>query len=167
MKVCCCCCSIAKSCPILCDPMDCSMSGFPVLYYLPEFAQIHVHWVGDAIHPSHPLLSPSPPAFSLFQHHGLFQWVSFSHQAPEYWSISFSITSSNEYLGLISFRIDWFDLLAVQGTVTSLFQHYNSGASVLWCSACFMVQLSYPYTTTGKTMSDYIDLCQQSHVSAF
>ena len=89
------------------------------------------------------------------------------HQAPEYWSISFSITSSNEYLGLISFRIDWFDLLAVQGTVTSLFQHYNSGASVLWCSACFMVQLSYPYTTTGKTMSDYIDLCQQSHVSAF
>ena len=84
-----------------------------------------------------------------------------------YWSFSFNINPSSEYSGLISFSIDWFDLLAVQGTLKSLLQHHGSKASILYHLAFFMVQLSYPYTTTGKTMSDYIDLCQQSHVSAF
>ena len=113
------CCSVAQSCPTLCDPMDCGTWGFPVLHHLPEFAQTHVHWVGNAILPSHLLLSPSPPAFSLSQHRGLFQWVGSSIRWPKYWSFSFSISLSNQYSGLISFRIDWFDL-AVQGTLKSL-----------------------------------------------
>ena len=79
----CCCCSVTWLCPALCNPMDCSTPGFPVLHHLPEFAQIHLHWVGDAIQPSHPLLSPSPPAFNLSQHQGLFQWVSSSPQAAK------------------------------------------------------------------------------------
>ena len=103
--------------PTLCDPMDCSTPGFPILHDLPEFAQIHVHWVGDAIKPSHPLPPPSPPALNLSQHQGLIQWVSSSHQWPKYWSFSFIISPSNEYSGLISFIIDWFDLLAVQVTL--------------------------------------------------
>ena len=84
----------------------------------------HVHWIGDAIQPSHPL-SPPSPALNLSQHEGLFQWVSSSHQVAKYWSFSFSISPSNEYSGLISFRIDWFDLLAVQGTLKNLLQHHN------------------------------------------
>ena len=111
------CCSVSKSRPTLCDPMDCSTPGFPILHDLPEFAQIHVHWVGDAIKPSHPLPPPSPPALNLSQHQGLIQWVSSSHQWPKYWSFSFIISPSNEYSGLISFIIDWFDLLAVQVTL--------------------------------------------------
>ena len=107
--------SVAQSCPTLCDPIDYSTSGFPVHHRLLELAQTHVHWVGDAIQPSHSLSSPSPPAFSLSQHQRLFQWVSSSHQVPKYWSYSFSISPSNEYYGLISFRIDRFGLLAVQG----------------------------------------------------
>ena len=97
--------SVAQSCPTLFDPMDCSMPGFPV-HQLPELAQTHVHWVGDATQPSHPLLFPSPPAFNLFQHQGLVQWVSSLHQVPKYWSFSFSISPFKEYSGLISFRID-------------------------------------------------------------
>ena len=97
----------------LCDPMDCSMSGLPVHHQLPEFTQTHVHWVGDAIQPSHPPSSPSPPAFSLSQHQGLFQWISSWNQVAKYWSFSFNISPSNEYSGLISFRMDWLDLLAV------------------------------------------------------
>ena len=85
--------------------------GFPVLHYLPEFAQTHVHWFNDAIQPFHPLSSPSPPTFNLSQHQGLFQWVSSSHQMAIYWSFCFSISPSNEYLRLVSFRIDWFDIL--------------------------------------------------------
>ena len=98
---------------------------------LPEFTQTHVHWVGDAIQPSHPLLSPSPPAFNLAQHQGLFQWISSSHQVAKYWSFSFSISLSNEYSGLISFRMNWLDLLAVQGTLRNLLQHHSSKASIL------------------------------------
>ena len=113
--------------------MDCSMQVFPVLHHIPEFAQTHVHWVGDTIQPSHPLLFPSSPAFSLSQHQGLFQWINSSHQ-PKYWSFSFNISPSNEYSGLISFMIDWFDLLAVQGTLKSLLQHHSSKASIIWCS---------------------------------
>ena len=89
------------------NPMDCSTLGFPVLYHLPKLAQTHIYWISDAIQPSHPLLSPSPPAFNLSQHQGLFQWVGSLYQVPEYWSVSFSISPSNEYSALISFKIDW------------------------------------------------------------
>ena len=103
--------SVQFSRPVVydCDPMDCSTPGLPVHHQLPELAQTHVHWVGDAIQPSHLLSSPFPPTFNLSQHQGLFQWVSTSHQVAKIWSFSFSISPSNEYLGLISFRIDWFD----------------------------------------------------------
>ena len=130
--------------------MDCSLPGFPVLHHLLEFAQTHVHSVGDAIQLSHPLLSPSPSAFNLSQHQGLFIWVSSSHQ---YYSFSFSISPSNEYSGLISFRIDCFDFLAVQGTLESLLQHHSLKASILCHSAFFMVQLSHLYMTTGKAIA--------------
>ena len=133
--------------------MECSTPGFPVHHQLPELAQTHVHWVSDAIQPSHPLLFPSAPAFNLSQHQGLFKWVSSLHQMPKYWSFSFSISPSKEYLGLISFRIDWFDLLEVQGTIESLLQHHSSKASILWSSAFFIVQLSHPHMTTGKTIA--------------
>ena len=129
-------CSAGKSYPTLCDSMDYSMSGFPVLHCLPEFVQTHVHWFDDAIQPSHPL-SPSP-ALNLSQHQGLFQWGCSLH--PKYWSFSFNISPSNEYSGLISFRMDWLDLLAVQVTLKSLLQHHNSEASILQCSAFFIVQ---------------------------
>ena len=110
-----------ESCLTLCEAMDYSIPGFPVLYHPTEFAQTQVHWVSDAIQPSHPLSFPSPPAFNLSQHQGLFQWVSLCIRWPTYWSFSFS--PSNEYSGLISFRIDCFDLLAIQGSVKSLLQH--------------------------------------------
>ena len=97
---------VAQSCPTLCDPMNRSMPGLPVHHQLPEFTQTHIHWVGDAIQPSHPLSSPSSPAFNLSPHQGLFQWVSSSHQVAKYWSFSFSISPYNEYSGLISFRMD-------------------------------------------------------------
>ena len=132
--------------------MDCSTSGFPVHHQLPELAQTHVHQVGDAIQPSHPLLSPSPPAFNLPQHQGLFQWVSSCIRWPKYWSFSFSISPSKEYSGLISFTMDWLDLLAVQGTLKSLLQHHSSKASILWRSAFFIDQLSHPYMITAKTI---------------
>ena len=125
----------------------------PVHHQLPEPTQTHVHHVADALQPSHPLSSPSPPAFNLSQCQGLCQWVSSSHQVPKYWSFSFRISPSNEYSGLISFRMDWLDLLAIQGTLKSLLQHHSSTASILWRSAFFIVQLSYPHMTTGKTIA--------------
>ena len=129
--------------------MDCSMPGFLVHHQLPELTQTHFHWVGDAIQPSHPLSPPSPPAFN-FPSIRIFNSESVLHiRWSKYWSFSFSISPSNE--GLISFRMDWLDLLAVQGTLKSLFQHHSSKASVLQCSAFFIVQLSHPYMTTGKT----------------
>ena len=142
--------SVTQSCPTLCVPMNHSMPGLPVYHQLPEFTQTHVHWVGDTIQPSHPLSSPSPPALNLSQHQGFFQWVSFRIRWPKYWSFSFNISSSNEHPGLISFMMDWLDLLAVQGTLKSLLQHHSSKASILWRSAFFIVQLSHPYMTTGK-----------------
>ena len=142
--------SVAQSCPTLCNPMNCSMPGLPVHHQLPESTQTYVHWVGDAIQPSHPLSSPSSPALNLSQHQGLFKWVSYSHQVPKYWSFRFNISPSNEHPGLISFRMDWLDLLAVQGTLKSL-QHHSPKASILPHSAFFIVQLSHPYMTTGKT----------------
>ena len=131
--------------------MNCSTPGLPVHHQLPEFTQTHVHWVGDAIQPSHPLSSTSPPAPNPSQHQSFFQWVNSSHEVAKDWSFSFSIRPSNEHPGLISFRMDSLDLLAVQGTLNSLLQHHSSKASILRHSAFFTVQLSYPYMTTGKT----------------
>ena len=118
--------SVAQLCPTLCDPMDCSRPGLPVHHQLPEFTQTHVHWVNDAIQPSHPLLSPSPPALN-FPSIRVFSNASVLHiRWPKYWSFSFSISPSNEYSGLIYFRMDWFDLLAVQGTLKSLLKKKKS-----------------------------------------
>ena len=118
--------SVAQSCPTLCDPMNRSTPGLPVHHQLLEFTQTHGHRVSDAIQPSHPLsspllLTPIPPSIRVFSNEStlLMRW-------PKYWSFSFSISPSNEYSGLISFRIDWFDLLAVQGILKSLFQHHSS-----------------------------------------
>ena len=148
--------------------MDCRMPGFSVLHHLPEPAQTHFHWVGDAIQPPHPLLSPSPPLFSFSQHQGLFQWVNSLHQVAKVLEFQLQISPSNEYLGLISFRMDWLDLLAVQGSLKSFLQKHSSKASILWLSAVFVVQLSHPYMTTRKTIALTIQtFCQQSDVSAF
>ena len=145
--------SVTQSCPTVYNPMDCNMPGFSVHHQLPELAQTHVYRVGDAIQPSYPLSFPSPPAFNLSQHQGLLNESVVHIRWPNYWSFSFSISPSNEYSGLISFRMGWFDLLAVQGTLKSLLQRHSSKASVLQCSAFFMVQLSHPYVTTGKTIA--------------
>ena len=146
--------SVAQSCPTLCDPMDCSTPGLPVHHQLPEFTQTHVHWVGDAIQPSHPLSSPSPPALNLPSIKVFSNESALRIRWPKYWSFSFSISSSSEYSGLISFRMDWLDLLAVQGTLKSLLQHHSSKASILQRSAFFIVQLSHPYMSTGKNIDD-------------
>ena len=112
--------------------MDCSTPGLPVHHQLLEPTQTHVHRVGNAIQPSHPLSSPSPPAFSLSQHQGVFKNESvLPIRWPKYWSFSFNISPSNEYSELISFRMDWLDLLAVQGTLKSLLQHHSSKAPIL------------------------------------
>ena len=133
--------------------MDCSTPGFPVHHQLPELAQTPVHRVGDAIQPSHLLSSPSPPTFN-FPNTRVFSNESVLHiMEPKYWSLSFSISSSNEYSGLISFRIDWLDLLAAKGTLKSLLQHHSSKASILWCSAFFTIQPSHPYMTIEKNHS--------------
>ena len=124
--------SVTQSCLTPRNPMDCSMPGFPVHHQPPELTQTHVHRVGDAIQPSHPLLSPSAPAFNPSQHQGLSNESVLRIRWPKYWSLSFSINSSNEYSGLISFRMGWLDLLAVQVTLKSLLQHHSSKASVLW-----------------------------------
>ena len=129
--------SVAQSGPILCDPVDCSTPGFPVHHQLLEPTQTPVHHASDAIQPSHPLSSPSP-AFNLSQHQGLSNESVLQIGWPKYWSFSFSISPSNEYSALISFSIDWLDLLAVQGTLKSLFQHHSSEASILQCSAFFI-----------------------------
>ena len=130
--------------------MDCSMSGFPVLHYLPEFAQIHVHWIGDAIYLVLCclllILSSVFPSIRVFSNESVLHI-----RRPKYWS--FTISPSNDYSGLISFRMDWLDLLAVQGTLKSLLQHHSSKATILRCSAVFTVQLSHPYMTTGKTIA--------------
>ena len=145
--------SVAQSCPTLCDPMNRSTPGLPVHHHLPEFTQTHVHWVGDANQQSHPLSFPSPlplipPSIRVFSNESTLhmRW-------PKYWIFSFSTSPSNEHPGLISFRTDWLDLLAVQETLKSLLQHHSSKASGLQCSAFFIVQLSHPYMTTEKTIA--------------
>ena len=129
-----CCCSVAQLCPALCGPMDHSTPGFSGLQYLPEFAQTHVHRVSDATQTPHSLLLPSPLALNLSLQQGLFQWASSLHQVAKVWGASASISPSNEYSGLISLRIDGFDLLSVQGTLKSLLQHHNLKAAILQCS---------------------------------
>ena len=145
--------SVAQSCLTLCDPMNHSTPGLPVHHQLPEFTKTHVHRVSDAIQPSHPLsslllLPPIPPSIRVFSNESALhmRW-------PKYWSFSFSISPSKKHPGLISFRMDWLDLLAVQGTLKSLLQHHTSKTSILRCSAFFTVQLSNPYMTTGKTIA--------------
>ena len=144
--------SVAQLCPTLCNPMDCSMPGFSVHHQLPELSQTHGHRVGDAIQPCHLycplLLQPSSfPSIRVFYNESVLciRW-------PKFWSFSFSISPSNEYSGPISFRMDWLDLLAVQGTLKNLL-HHSSKASILRRSAFFMVQLSHSYMTTGKTIA--------------
>ena len=135
--------------------MYCNTPGLPVHHQLPEFTQTHVHGVSDAIQPSHPLLllPPIPPSIRVFSNESnlRMRW-------PKYWRFSFSISPSKEHPGLISFRMDWLDLLAVHGTLKSLLRHHSSKASILWRSTFFTVQLSHPYMTTGKTMPSHI-LC--------
>ena len=146
--------SVAQSCLTLFDPMDCSMPGLPVHHQLPEFTQTHDRWVGI---PSNHLILCCPFLLppSIFPNIRVF----FSDEEvlhirwPKYWSFSFTISPSNEYSGFISFRMAWLDLLAVQGTLKSLLQYHSSKASILRCSAFFMVQLSHPYMTTGKTIA--------------
>ena len=131
-------------CPTLCIPMDCSTPGFPVHHQLPELAQTDVHQVGDAIQPSHPLSSPSPPALNLPSIRVFSKELLLHIRWLKYWSFSFNISPSNEYSGLISFKIDWLNLFAVLGL---------SKASIRQCSGFIVVQLSHPYMTTGKTIS--------------
>ena len=133
--------------------MNHSTPGLPVHHQLPEFTQAHVHQVRDAIQPSYPLLSPSPPAFNLSQHQGLFKWVSSSHQVAKVLELQLQHQSFQWYLELISFRMDCLDLFAVQETLKSLLQHHSSKASILQCSAFFMVQLLHSYLTTGKNIA--------------
>ena len=134
----CCHCSVAKLCPALCDSVNCSTLGFSVLHYLPEFAHIHVHWVGDAKYLILCHLLFFPLFFSSIRVFSIESTLSSGGQSI---GASASATPSSEYSGLISFRIDWFDLLEVHRTLKSLLQHHSSKASVLWCSAFFMVQL--------------------------
>ena len=159
------CCSVIKSCSTLCDSMECSAPGSSVFHYLPEFVQIHVHWVGDAIQPSHPLSSPSPfasvfPSIRVFSSESALQlrW-------PKCWS--FNISPSNEYSGLIFFRIHWFDLPAVQGTLKSLLQHHSSKASILRHSVFFMIQFSHQYIATRKTTALTIQTFAQKRGDSF
>jgi len=161
------------------QPLNHSTPGLSIHHQLSEFTQIHVHGVSDAIQPSHPLsshfppapnpchpiflLPPIPPSIRVFSNESMLhmRW-------PKYWSFSFNIILSKEIPGLISFRRDWLDLLAVQGTLKSLLQHHSSKASILRLSAFFTVQLSYPYMTTGKTIAlTRLDLCWQSNISGF
>ena len=133
--------------------MNCSTPGLPVHHQLLESTQTHVHRVNDAIQPSHPLSSPSPPGLNLSQHQGLFHESGLCIRWSKDWSFSFNISPSSEHPGLVSFRKDWLDLLAVQGTLKSLLQHHSSRAAILRHSAFFIVQLSHPYMTTGKTIA--------------
>ena len=142
-----------QSCPTLCDPMDYSRPGLPVHHQLPEFSQTHIQlsqWRYPTISSCHPLLLPP----SIFPNIRVFSNESVLHiRWTKYWSLSFNISPSNEHPGLISFRMNWLDLLAVQGTLKSLLQHHSSKASILRHSVFFTVQLSHPYMTTGKTIA--------------
>ena len=149
--------TVEFSCSVVSDslqPMDCSTPGFPVHHQLPELAQTHVHQVVDAIQPTHPLSSPSPCCLQSFPASGSFQMSQFFASGGQSdWSFSFSVSPSKEYSGLLSFRINWFDLLAVQGNLKSRLQYHSSKASILWSSAFFIVQLTHLYMATRTTIS--------------
>ena len=147
-----CCCSVTRSCPTL-WPHWLQLARLPCPSLSPGVCSNSYPLSRDAIQPSHPLWSPSPPALNLSWHQGLFQWVNSLHQVAKILEFQLIISPSNEHPGLISFRMDWLDLLAVQGTLKSLLQHHSSKASILQCSAFFTVQLSHPYMTTGKTIA--------------
>ena len=156
--------SVAQSCLTLCNPMNCSTPGLPVHHHLREFTQTHVHRVRDAIQPSHPLSSlllPSiPPSIRVFSNESTLhiRW-------PKYWSFSVNISSANEHPGLISFRMDWLDLLAVQGTLKSLLQYHSSKASILRCSAFFTAQLSHPYISSVQFSRSVMSSSLRPHES--
>ena len=133
--------------------MNRSTTGLPVHHHLLEFTQTHIHRVRDAIQPRHPRSSLSPPAPSPSQHQSLFQWVNSSHEVAKVLELQLQYHSFQEIPGLISFRMDWLDFLAVQGTFKRLLQHHSSEVSILQRSAFFTVQLSHPYMTTGKTIA--------------
>ena len=133
---------------LLVTPWTAARQAFPSIII--SWSLLKLLSIESAIRPSHPLSSPSPPAFNLFQHRSLSNELVLCIRWPKYWSFNLSISPSNEYSGLISFNIDWFDL---RGTLKSLLEHHSSRASILWCSAFFMVQLSHPYVTTGKTIA--------------
>ena len=143
--------SVAQSCPTLFDSMDCSIPSLPVHHQLPEFTQTYVHWVSDTIQPSHPLSSPSPPAFNLSLHQGLFKWVSSLYQVAKILELQPSISPSSEYSGLISFRMDWFVLLAVPGTLRNLLQHHSSKHQLFSAQLLSIVQLSHWYIRINIT----------------
>ena len=144
--------SVAQLCPTLCDSVHCTLPGFSVLYHLLELSQTHVHWVGNAIQPFCPLSSPSLP--SIFTSIRVFpSELALCIRWPKSWSFSLNISPYNEYSGLLSFSIDWFDLLALQGTLKNHLQPHSSKASILQHSAFFMVQLSHAYMTTGKIIA--------------
>ena len=146
--------SMAQSCLTLCNPMNRSTPGLPVHHHLPEFTQIQVHRVSDATEPSPSFDIPFSSCLQSFPASRVFSSESvLCIRWPKYWSFSFSISPSNEHPGLVSFRMDWLDLLAVQGTLKNLLQHHSSKASILQCSAFFTVQVSHPYMTTGKTIA--------------
>ena len=148
-----CFCSVAKSCPTLCNPWTAVFQASLSFDYLLELAQTHVHWVSDAIQPFQ-LCPPLLLLPSIFPSIRGFSSESTLHiRYPKYWGFCFSISPSNEYSGLISFRMDWLDRLVVQGTLKSLLQHHSSKASILRRSAFFIVQFSHPYMTTGKTIA--------------
>ena len=144
---------VGQSCPTLCDPMDCSTPGFPIHHQFLELTQTHVHCISDVIQPPHPLSSPFLLPSIFLSIRVVSNESVLRIRWPTYWNFRFSISSSNEYSELISFRIDWLDVLAVQGTLKSLLQHHISKASILYCSDFFMVQLSCPYMTTEKTIT--------------
>ena len=145
--------SVAQLCPALCNPMNCSTPGFPVCHQLLESAQTYVHWVGDAIQPSHPLLSPFPPALNLSQHQGLFKWVSSSQQVAKVLESQFQHQSFQWIFRTDFLWMDLLDIHAVQETLKSFLQHHSSKASILWRSAFFIVQLSHLYMTPRKTIA--------------
>ena len=147
------CCSVAQSSLTLCDTMDCSTLGFPVHRQLLELAQTHVHWVRDAIQPISSSVIPFSSCLHFPSNRVFSSESALCIRWPKYWDFSFSISPSNEYSGLVSFRMDWFALLAVQGTLKSLLQHHSSKASIFQHSAFFVVQLSHPYMTTGRIIA--------------
>ena len=153
VSICKCFSSVAQLCLTLCDPMNCSTPGLPVRHQLLESNQTQLHWVSDAIQLFHALVTPSPPALKLSQHQGLFKRVSSSHQVAKVLEFQLQHQAFQWTPRTDHFRMDWLDFLEVQGTLKSLLQNHSTKASILWHSAFFMVQLSHPYMTSGKTIA--------------